>query len=269
MRHLSLSRFDDSRARFVDSSVRVSPTADSRGGMHTSRHSSKVVRPRLAGMGLAVTIAVTQLAGGSSVQATTAVSNLGNFHNGNFGIIEEDLITRGRAQSFTTGSDPLLLESATLAMSSIGASEDGGFQVSLYGNSGSNFPDTKLLTLTGSDTPIDSANYTFTAPVEFTLAPSTTYWIVAELPLNGPSNANYFWTFTANLAEEALPGWSMGTSADSVSFMGSTPTWGPQSVPLRMSIDVQSVPEPTSASLVGISMMMMFATIRRRSTQTK
>jgi len=237
--------------------------------MHTSLRVFKVVRPRLAGMRLAIAFVVAHLAGDLSAQAATAVSNLGNFHNGNFGIIEEDLITRGRAQSFTTGSDPLLLESATLAMSSIGASGDGGFQVSLYGNSGSNLPDTKLLALTGSDAPIDSANYTFTAPVEFTLAPSTTYWIVAELPLNGPDNASFYWTFTVTFGEDALPGWSLGTSADSFSFMGSMPTWGPQSIPLRMSIDVQSVPEPTAASIVGISMMAMLAVARRRTSQAK
>lgn len=213
-----------------------------------------------ASVGLAVNLII-----GSSAQAETAVSNLGNFHNGNFGITQQDPYTYGRAQSFTTGSEPMLLESATLAMSAIGASGSGGFQVSLYGNSNNNLPSGKLMALTGSDAPVNSANYTFTAPIEFTLAPSTTYWIVAELPLNGPNNTAFYWTFTVNFGEDALPGWSLGASADSVSFMGWEPTWGPQSIPLRMSIGVQSVPEPTAASVIGVSLIGMLGMVRRRA----
>lgn len=210
-------------------------------------------------------LVVAHLVGSFTAQAETAVSNLGNFHNGNFGITQQGSFTFGRAQSFTTGREPMLLQSATLAMSSIGASGSGGFQVSLYGNSNGNLPSGRLMALTGSDAPINSANYTFAAPTEFTLAPSTTYWIVAELPLNGPANTAFYWTFTVNFGEDALPGWSLGGSADSVSSMGLEPTWGPQNIPLRMSIDVQSVPEPTGTSVIGISLIAMLGMVRRRA----
>ena len=237
--------------------------------MPTSPRVSKVARSHRAGIRLVIALVLAQLAGVSSTQAETAVSNLGNFHNGNFGILQEDLIARGRAQSFTTGSDFVFLDSATLAMSSIGVSGSGGFQVSLYGDDGSNLPGSKLLQLTGSDAPTDSAGYTFTAPVQFTLAPSTTYWIVAELQLNTAPNTSFFWTFTVDQTENALPGWSMGNSANSSSFMGSTPSWGPQSVPLRMSVGVQPVPEPATASIIGIALVAMFGRPRRGSTRNQ
>lgn len=255
------SRFIDVGARFVDSSMTVSPSAVSRDDMHTCLRASKVFGPRPIVMGLVA----AYLVGNFTAQAETAASNLGNFHNGNFGITQQGSFTFGRAQSFTTGSEPMLLQSATLAMSSIGVSGSGGFQVGLYGNSNDNLPNGRLMGLTGSDAPINSANYTFTAPIEFTLAPSTTYWIVAELPLNGPNDTAFYWTFTVNLGEDALPGWSLGASADSVSFMGGEPSWGPQNIPLRMSIAVQSVPEPSGASVIGISLIAMVGMVRRRA----
>lgn len=235
--------------------------------MHSSTDIHRFDHPlRRFSRPLLVAFACFQLTASISASASTAVSNLGNFHNGNFGISQEAPFTRGRAQAFTTGNDPLLLESATLAMSAIGAAGSGGFQVGLYSNGGDNLPDTKLLPLSGSDTPTASANYAFTAPIEFTLAPATTYWIVAELPLNGPDAVSYFWTFTVNSAETGLPGWSLGASADSTSFMGWEPTWGPQSVPLRMAIDVQPVPEPTAVSVLGIVLAGFVATRRKRKS---
>lgn len=213
---------------------------------------------------LSLALMTINLAGNTSAQAAVAASNLGNFHNGNFGISQQGSFTYGRAQAFTTGSDPMLLEAAILAMDSTGASGSGGFQVSLYSNSSGNLPETKLLPLSGSDTPIASGNYTFSATSEFTLAPATTYWIVAELPPNGPANTNYYWTFTVNFGESALPGWSLGSSADSTSFMGGTPNWGPQSIPLRMEIDVQPVPEPAVMSVLGLSMAGLLAVRRNR-----
>jgi hypothetical protein len=197
--------------------------------------------------------------------ADTAVSNLGNFHNGNFGITNENFFMRGRAQSFTTGSTPFVFEAAILSLSSIGASGDDGFQVYLYSNGVNNLPGSVLLALEGTEAPLVSGEYTFTAPSEFELAPQTTYWIATQLPLNQPDTMSFAWTFTVNSAETGLPGWSMGSSSEGTSFMGSTPNWTPGSVPLRMSVEVSPVPvpEPGTAFALALSAVGLLATRRR------
>ncbi len=182
-----------------------------------------------------------------------AISNLGNFNNGDYSIQQSSPIAQWRAEPFTTGSDATNLVSATLAMDGTSATTNGGFSVGLYSNGSDGMPGASLLSLSGSDTP-QTGNYTYTAPSSFTLAPNTTYWIVAMVPLTGDPTY-YNWTFTVNSAFAANPGWSMGASALGVSFYGSAPSWSQSSMPLRMAIDATpvSTPEPSSACLLAFT----------------
>jgi len=198
---------------------------------------------------------------GCESYGAAAVSNLSDFNNGDYPVNQSSPYAQGRAEPFTTGSDPTILVSATLAMDSFNATNNGGFTVSLFSND-SGLPGTSLLALSGPGTPQASGNYTYTAPSSFTLQPNTTYWIVAQVPLTGP-DTYYNWTFTVNSAFTGLPGWSMGASASSVSFMGWAPSWGPQSMPLRMELDVTPAPEPGAATLLVIAGLVPVAARRR------
>jgi hypothetical protein len=182
-----------------------------------------------------------------------AISNLGNFNNGDYSIYQSSPIASCRAEPFTTGSDAMILDSATLAMDANSATTNGGFSVSLYSNGSDGMPNASLLTLSGSAAP-QTGNYTYTAPSSFTLAPNATYWIVAMVPLTGDPTY-YNWTFTVNSAFTALPGWSMGASALRVSFYGSAPSWSQATMPLRMEIDATpvSTPEPSTACLLAFA----------------
>jgi hypothetical protein len=188
--------------------------------------------------------------------AGAVVSNLGNTADGTSEVHDLAAPRPGSptnrsnssiANSFTTGSTMLTLESVTLFMANANASLDnGGFGLGLYSDLGGQpdvFP--LFVSFTGSSHPATSGNYTYTASA-FSLDPNTTYWLVARVS-SGPPDTAYEWGATSDLSQASNSGWSIGTTAIQNLDVGFG--WIPDTSTAQL-FSVQVVPEPSAALLV-------------------
>lgn len=178
--------------------------------------------------------------------AATSVSNLGNIADGTYNVFDQDnfgnRFGRDVANSFTTGSTALTLESVTLFMGNALAN-NGGFSLALYSNAGS-LPDTNLgVIFTGTSNPANG-NYTYTSDA-FTLDPATTYWVVASVTHTAPDKS-YAWRTSSDLSQTGDPGWSIGTSAVRIVNNGAPAGWTTDTNNAQV-FSVQVVPEPSTA----------------------
>lgn len=154
-------------------------------------------------------------------------------------------------------------------MASANVTDDGGFTVSLYGDSGG-VPGSLIGLLSGDSTP-DPSPAAFglfdCIPLVLTgLTAFTPYWVVAEVPQTG-AKKYYPWSQTVDLTETGEPGWSMGTFANRISSNGNTGAWNPNpTFALRMEVQIAAVPEgSTWAAGVAMSLLAGATWLRYRS----
>lgn len=184
--------------------------------------------------------------------AATVVSNLGNSTDALYGVIFSSGIGLGfeRANAFTTGSTAMILDSVTLDMD-VAYDNGGGFKVSLYSTI-TGLPGTDLgVTFTGDTTPDTAGLYTYTASA-FTLAASTTYWLVASVPQLAPDK-DYAWNVTNDLSQTGDPGWSIDANASRFFLSGVPGSWSSNaSEALKFSVQASAAaaPEPSRALLL-------------------
>lgn len=200
--------------------------------------------------------------------ASVVLSNIGQPVNG-LDQVTGPTPTDGHwlAAPFQTGSSAAsyALNSVTLALESGGATvASGGFTVSIFGNN-SGVPGSMISggALSGSVNPSTTGAFTYTAS-DATLAPSTTYWVVARVA-TGPGSV-YQWRYAADTTQEAnAPGWTIDgfyayRSNGAVDWFADN-----LSQPFMMAIDASPVPEPSEyASVAGVGVLVAAGFLRRR-----
>jgi hypothetical protein len=195
--------------------------------------------------------------------AAVVLSNIGQAPAGFDRIIGPASAENAHATAFTTGSNPggYSLSSISIAILHSGteSSTTGNFAVGLYNSDGTT-PSSQLSLLNGNSNPDSTGNFSYTA-TGVTLAPSTTYWIVAQVT---SGSGAYLWRYANdNTADSVDPGWSFGSSyADFNSIDGWIAANG---APSLYSIDASPVPEPAEyASIAGIAGLLAAGWMRRR-----
>jgi hypothetical protein len=106
------------------------------------------------------------------------------------------------AQSFVTNNQSWALTSATLFFKAYNTS--GNLFVDLYSNA-TNVPGSLLGTLSGSDNPESEGQYTYTS-TGISLAPSTTYWLVAGVS-SGVGSYGWFYDYSGSITSTGV--WSI------------------------------------------------------------
>jgi hypothetical protein len=170
------------------------------------------------------------------------------------------------AAPFQTGADVsgYRLNSITLSFRSGGSTiANGGFALAVWSNN-TGVPGSAITggTLSGSVNPSTTGLFSYTTSTA-TLAPSTTYWVVASIP-SGPGSI-YQWAFAGSLAQDVnAPGWSI----DGLYAYRTAAVWNAldsQESPFIMSIDATPVPEPSEyASVAGVGVLLAAGFLRRR-----
>jgi PEP-CTERM motif len=180
------------------------------------------------------------------------------------------------AQMFHTGATNLSLVDVQLLLSATSAGGQNDPIIGIYANNTiSNKPDTSnaALAVLGSKTPAitgSAAVITFTSAAgNVGLAANTNYWVVATA-----TSGSYDWATTTAAPSLVDPNnaWAPATAKRSYSSSVNNPLtsdWSqsPSSSFLNMKIESQTVPEPTTYALLGISLGVIgFA--RKRMNKT-
>jgi hypothetical protein len=154
-----------------------------------------------------------------------------------------------QAEGFYTGTNTggYILDS--ILLNTLGVRGDlSGFTVMLYstGNSLGSFPGSSLDALIGPTDPSTAGTYTYTAPSNLTLSPSTTYFIVLT---SGTAVANgaYEWSFAYGYAA-SLDGWN--SSPFCYSDDGRNWNYQTQGANGLFAINATVIPEPTLAVFI-------------------
>src|SRR5664280_201076 len=153
------------------------------------------------------------------------------------------------AANFHTGNNVggYILNYIQLAMTNA-SGNPSGFTAMLYGAANipaATLPGSSLGTLNGSLNPVTAGTYTYTAPSNLILSPSTYYFIVVTA---GTSVANgaYEWS-----VEDTSPPFSMGWSQVNDFFQSSNgSSWIGNLGALEFAINATAVPEPSSSFLL-------------------
>lgn len=191
------------------------------------------------------------LAGGLSATASTvAVGNILESQSGSLGFTS---FSTTYATSFTTGPGLATpLEAVILSLQrNPGQSNSTTVSLGIYSDAGGQ-PGSSLVSLSSPQIPASATspqNFTFTGNLQ--LAPSTTYWVVAE----GQENST-FWTQTNQDTQSGLTGWEIGD--DHYLKVGNGPWSNNGSEAMRFNV---VIPETSSALLAGLGSL---ALLRRR-----
>ncbi|MEM1059204.1 MAG: PEP-CTERM sorting domain-containing protein [Verrucomicrobiota bacterium] len=186
-------------------------------------------------------------------QSTTSNSDLGN--------------NQGKAVAFTmpVGTD-YFVDSIDLRLffADNNDLDNSTVSLSLWGNSGSNDPDSQLVDFTNPTFSAGStATFSFVPSTTFTLEADTSYWLV--LTNSATNNAEVSWrtTSSASFFSSSI-GATAGAGGNTALFgSGSPDTWtGASSVINSFTVNATVVPEPASGALLlgGLS----FLALRRR-----
>jgi hypothetical protein len=159
------------------------------------------------------------------------------------------------AVSFTTDASTYSLDSVILNLS-LSSGDSSELSVGLYDDS-SNLPGASLGRLTNPSSIGAQDNYTFTV-TGLTLAPDTTYWIVAE-PLSemevgwADTLSSMGWACADSGSDSLWAAWEPGET------YGSTPS---------LVVNGMVVPEPSTCSLLALGIVALLGSLRlhRRSS---
>jgi hypothetical protein len=207
-------------------------------------------RPLHAAAALAMAAILLTIAAPSN--AGTVYDNLASSQDGS-----DPLFSFGPlADSFTTGAAGSLGGVAVL-LGSDSSSIAGDIQVGLYADAG-DAPGAELLSLGSlSSVAVSTAGfnaYEFASASSFKLAADTTYWV--EIVSSSPNALEWSWSNDVSalgVAGQSSYSAELGTSANS--------DFGPY----QMAVQVSSVPEPSSISLMLLAMAATAVALRRRA----
>lgn len=198
----------------------------------------------------------------------TYLSNLGQPSTGSNPVGSDSWI----ASEVITGNNSggYLLDSIQLEMADA-SGNPSGFTIMIY-NSAADFdfhPGNSLGTLNGSLNPASAGTYTYIAPSDFLLSPSTDYFIVltSATPVTQfehPINGAYEWNFIGANLYNPSGGWRAGgvwKSSDGLS-------WAINSGAPQFAINATPIPEPSSLALVLLGSGVLFY-VRRQVNSTR
>jgi len=196
-------------------------------------------------------------------EATVMVSNLdqpmfssfpvGAWWGGN------QFITDNSASSF-------LLDGVTIKMDTASATP-GNFFVAIFSSAGDR-PGTLLETLSGSSNPAAAGNYSYTS-TGLSLAPNTSYWVVAGVSSGGSGGTGYNWVVSDETFSYSGP-WVIPTTDTHIT---SAPAGGTDwnnfindGYPRHFSVSATAVvPEPSVCVLVGFGAAALLLRLRKRA----
>jgi len=198
---------------------------------------------------------------GQQASAVTLVENLSQTNDGG----RNTSLFSWVGSSFTTGSNPSDLNSATLWFRRVSTTSNTNLFLRLYTNSSAK-PGTLLTTFTNPTLPLSqtAANTTFTFATPQRLDANTTYWLVSGI---SSGSGGYNWGYTNSTAQTGLPGWTIGDNYATSNNQGSS--WTTNSTSLRFSLEgteqSQSIPEPSSlVALLGLGGLGLVSSLKKR-----
>jgi hypothetical protein len=163
------------------------------------------------------------------------------------------------AAIFITGNnaDGYMLNSVALGMADA-TGNPSGFTVMVYAQSGNPagaFPGSSLGTLDGSLNPVINGTYTYDAPSNPTLSPSTDYFIVLTAGTM-VANGAYEWSKAGTYSYNPSDGWGVGSNEGTIGvFLSSVNdglSWNGNQGNLQFDINAAPIPEPSAISLILI-----------------
>ncbi|HEY3763393.1 MAG TPA: choice-of-anchor R domain-containing protein [Verrucomicrobiae bacterium] len=170
-------------------------------------------------------------------QETTFFSNLADTTSVSYQVASFEWF----AEQFSTGNNPAGYILDTVGMDLGGGGYGGGFQVSIYTDNGGN-PGTLVQVLNGPDDPEATGVTNYTGS-NLTLAPSTSYWVVAT----DSNDGGYLWDM-GNDYPTTVDGWSRGNS---LSSSGAGQPWVYNGYYPQMSITGRLVETNTAFAQMG------------------
>ncbi len=181
-------------------------------------------------------------------RAAEMVTNLGEASASGFWVSD----TMFEAQGFTTDDTSSFLESVTINMPGLRDSS-GNFTLSIFTDNG-DAPGAMVPNglLSGPGNPSVGLN-TYTATGDISLAPNTTYWVVAQVT---SGNGEYSWSVTSSTSETGS--WSI---LDHNAYSSNSAPWEYEGGVLLMSVSAREA-EPEAAQVPTLSMWgMLFLAI--------
>ncbi len=188
---------------------------------------------------------------------TTFLSNLGQTSSGSNPVGSNSWLAAG----FATGNNASghLFNSVQLAMTDA-SGNPSGFTVMICASA----PDpvnvgNSLGTLTGSANPATAGTYTYTAPSDISLSPSTAYYIVISAG-TAVENGSYEWSFLNTSSYQPVGNWgasvtfiSSGGLPSSWSRLGSNPNFDYS----QFALNATPVPEPGVIGLFTLGSLLV------------
>jgi hypothetical protein len=183
-------------------------------------------------------------------QGTIYLSNLGQSPVGSLAVGSNSWVAAG----FYTGTNPggYVLNSVQLGMTDA-SGNPSDFTAMLYyplvGGPPSG-PGRSLATLNGSLDPVTAGTYTYAAPSNLTLPPSTEYFIVLTAG-TAVANGAYEWSLSGTDSYNPSEGWS-NLGGVWTSSNGSFLSWNLTSSFPQFAINASPVPEPSTLGLLAL-----------------
>ena len=182
-------------------------------------------------------------------QGTIYLSNLGQSSVGSLAVGSNSWVAAG----FYTGTNPggYVLNSVQLAMTDASGSPSGFAAMIYYPLVGGppSGPGRSLATLNGSLDPVAAGTYTYAAPSNLTLPPSTEYFIVLTAG-TAVANGAYEWSLSGTNSYNPGEGWS-NLGGVWTSSNGSFLSWDSNPSFPQFAIDASPVPEPSALGLLA------------------
>jgi hypothetical protein len=183
-----------------------------------------------------------------AAHATSLYNNLPAVSDGSDGVSSFGPL----ADSFSTGSSPVVLDSVTLDLLATLPNDGGSIIVTLDGDN-STSPGSTLETIgTINDSSLTSSLADYTLTTDFALSADTRYWI--ELA-SADSSANWSWSNDIS-----------GTGVAGEFYANQTGVFPNSGGPYQMDVEANAsaTPEPSTLLLLGSGLMMLAGPLRRR-----